>query len=125
MSNGGPKPGDGKPMVINGTSYAKGIGTHAPAQLVYFLDRRCATLTLQVGIDDDRNDANHVGSSSFEVWADGVKAADSGVRTWADPALPLTADVTGARYLRLVQTVGGDINSYDRGDWAEPRLVCS
>jgi len=125
MSNGGPKPGDGKPMVINGIPYAKGIGTHAPAQLVYFIDRRCTTLSLQVGIDDDRNDANHVGSSSFEVWADGVKAADSGVRTWADPALPLTADVTGARYLRLVQTVGGDTNSYDRGDWAEPRLVCS
>ena len=39
-------------------------------------------------------------------------------------ALPLTADVTGARYVRLVQTIGGDTNSYDRGDWAEPRLVC-
>ena len=54
-----------------------------------------------------------------------MKAADSGIRTWADPALPLTADVTGARYLRLVQTIGGDTNSYDRGDWAEPRLTCA
>jgi len=124
MSNGGPKPGDGTPMVMNGVPYAKGIGTHAPAQLVYFLDRRCTALSLSVGIDDDRDDARHVGSSTFEVWADGAKVADSGLRTWADPALALTADVTGAKYLRLVQTVGTDTNSYDRGDWAEPHLTC-
>jgi alpha-galactosidase len=124
MSNGGPKPGDGKPMVVNGVPYAKGIGTHAPAQLVYYLDGRCTTLSVLVGIDDDRDDAHKVGSSTFEVWADRTKTADSGVRTWADPAVPLTADVTGARYLRLVQTVGPDTNSYDRGDWAAPRLTC-
>jgi alpha-galactosidase len=123
-SNGGPKPGDGPPMVINGVPYAKGIGTHAPAQLVYFVDRRCGSLSVLVGIDDDRGDAHQVGSSSFEIWADGAKVADSGVRTWADPALTLTADLTGAKYLRLVQTVGGDTNSYDRGDWATPRLTC-
>jgi len=123
-SNGGPKPGDGLPMVINGVPYAKGVGTHAPAQLVYFVGRRCTSLSLLVGIDDDRDDARRTGSSTFEIWADGVRVADSGLRTWADPALPLTADVTGARYVRLVQTIGGDTNSYDRGDWAEPRLVC-
>jgi alpha-galactosidase len=125
MSNGGPKPGDGLPMVINGVPFAKGIGTHAPAQLVYFIDRRCTSLSVQVGIDDDRNDAHQVGSASFEIWADSTKAADSGVRTWADPALSLTADVTGATYLRLVETIGGDTNSYDRGDWALPRLRCA
>jgi alpha-galactosidase len=124
LSNGGPKTADGPPMVINGVPYAKGIGTHAPAQLVFFVDRRCTSLSLLVGIDDDRNDARQVGSSAFEVWADGTKVADSGIRTWADPALPMTADVTGAKYLRLVQTVGADTNSYDRGDWAEPRLAC-
>jgi alpha-galactosidase len=123
-SNGGPTPGDGPPMVINGVAYARGVGTHAPAALVYHLDGRCTSVSLLVGIDDDRDDARKVGSSTFEIWADGVKVADSGLRTWADPALPLTADLTGARYLRLVQTVGGDTNSYDRGDWASPRLTC-
>ena len=78
-----------------------------------------------VGIDDDRNDARQTGSTTFEIWADGTKVADSGLRTWADPALTLSAKLTGARYLKLVLTDGGNTNSYDRGDWAAPRLTCS
>jgi len=124
MSNGGPRPGDGFPLTINGVVYPKGIGTHASAQIVFFLDRRCSALTVDVGIDDDRGDARQTGSATFEIWADGVKVADSGLRTWADPALSLSADLSGARYLRLVLTDGGNGNSYDRGDWAQPRLTC-
>jgi hypothetical protein len=45
-------------------------------------------------------------------------------RTWGDPALTLSARLTGARYLKLVLTDGGNTNSYDRGDWAAPRLTC-
>jgi alpha-galactosidase len=124
MSNGGPRPNDGFPMVINGVQFAKGIGTHAVAQLVFFVDRRCTSFAVTVGIDDDRGDAQHLGASSFEIWADGTKVADSGVRTWADDAVRVNADVTGARYLRLVQTDGGNTFRYDRGDWADPVLVC-
>jgi alpha-galactosidase len=125
MSNGGPKPGDGFPLTINGVVYPKGLGTHAPAQLVYFVDGRCTGLTVDVGIDDDRNDARQTGSTAFEIWADGMKVADSGLRTWAHPALTLSAPLAGARYLKLVLTDGGNTNSYDRGDWAAPRLTCS
>jgi alpha-galactosidase len=39
--------------------------------------------------------------------------------------LTLSAKLTGARYLKLVLTDGGNTNSYDRGDWAAPRLTCS
>ena len=124
MSVGGAKPNDGFPLNINGVIYPKGIGTHAPAQLVYFVDGRCSRLTVDVGIDDDRVDARQTGSATFEIWADGVKVADSGLRTWADPALSLSATLTGARYLRLVLTDGGNGYMYDRGDWAAPKLTC-
>jgi alpha-galactosidase len=125
MSNGGPKPGDGFPLTINGVVYPKGLGTHAPAQVVYFVDGACTSFTVDVGIDDDRGDARLTGSATFEIWADGVKLADSGLRTWVDPALPLSVGLTGAKYLRLVETDGGNTNSYDRGDWAAPRLTCT
>jgi hypothetical protein len=95
-----------------------------PADQREHLGGRCGRLNVTVGIDDDRNDARQTGSATFEIWADGVKVADSGLRTWADDPLPLTADLTGARYLRLVLTDGGNTNSYDRGDWAEPKLTC-
>ncbi|MER6912090.1 NPCBM/NEW2 domain-containing protein [Streptomyces sp. NPDC000594] len=125
MSNGGPKARDGRPLTINGVRYEKGIGTHAPVQLVYFLDGRCSGLTTEVGIDDERDPREpEQATATAEIWADGAKRADSGVRTWRDPAVSLSADLTGARYLRLVGTIGPDTNRYDRIDWASPVLTC-
>nr|WP_235213173.1 NPCBM/NEW2 domain-containing protein [Amycolatopsis sp. MJM2582] len=124
MSNGGIPAGDGKPLTINGAKHAKGLGTHASAEVVFYLGGRCSAFSTDVGIDDEKEPAAKQGSSAFEVYADGTKAAGSGVKTWADPATTLTADVTGARYLRLVLTDGGDGVQYDRGDWASPLLTC-
>jgi alpha-galactosidase len=36
----------------------------------------------------------------------------------------MTAALAGASFLRLVGTVGGDTNSYDRTNWAAPVLTC-
>ena len=36
-------------------TYAKGLGTHAPAELVFYLGGRCTSLTTDVGIDDERD----------------------------------------------------------------------
>ncbi|WIX87640.1 NPCBM/NEW2 domain-containing protein [Amycolatopsis sp. DG1A-15b] len=124
MSNGSIPAGDGKPLTVNGVVYPKGLGAHAPSEVVFYLGGRCTAFTADVGVDDEREATNKQGSATFEVYADGVKAAATGVRTWQDPALPLAADLHGARYLRLVVTDGGDGNSYDRSDWAAARLTC-
>ena len=100
-------------------------GTHAIASVVYFIDRHCTALTVDVGIDDDRNDANKVGAATFEIWADGTKVADSGLRTWRDDAVTLTGNLTGARFLRIVTNGGPDGFRWDRGDWAGPVLGCT
>uniref|UniRef100_UPI0018D1C390 NPCBM/NEW2 domain-containing protein n=1 Tax=Streptomyces clavuligerus TaxID=1901 RepID=UPI0018D1C390 len=126
MSNGGPRARDGRPLTVNGVRYAKGLGTHAPVQLVYLLDGRCSKLTTDVGIDDERDPREpEQATATAEIWADGVKRADSGLLTWRDPAVSLTADLSGARFLRLVGTIGPDTNRYDRIDWAEPVLTCA
>jgi alpha-galactosidase len=124
MSNGGWQPKDGKPLTINGNVYAKGMGAHAPTQMVWYLGGKCSGMTSIVGIDDDRNDANKVGSATFEIWADGTKVADSGLLTWRDDPISISGALTGATFLRLVVTDGGDTFSYDRGDWANPTLTC-
>ncbi|MEU4249528.1 NPCBM/NEW2 domain-containing protein [Amycolatopsis sp. NPDC026612] len=125
MSNGSVPAGDGKPLTINGVVYPKGLGAHAPSEVVFFLGGRCTAFTADVGVDDEREATNKQGSATFEVYADGVKVAATGIRTWQDPAVPLAADLHGARYLRLVVTDGGDGNSYDRSDWASARLTCA
>ncbi|MEV6911990.1 NPCBM/NEW2 domain-containing protein [Amycolatopsis sp. NPDC051071] len=125
QSNGGIPARDGKPLTINGVNHAKGLGTHASAEIVFYLGGRCSAFTVDVGIDDEKEPATKLGSATFGVYADGIKAAESGLKTWADPATTLKADVSGARYLRLVLTDGGDGVQYDRGDWASPRLTCA
>ncbi|RZQ62903.1 alpha-galactosidase [Amycolatopsis suaedae] len=123
MSNGSVPAGDGKPLTINGVRYAKGIGAHAVSEIVFYLGGRCRSLVTDVGIDDER-EPRQQGSSAFQIWADSRKAAETGVRTWQDPAIGISGDLTGARFLRLSVTDGGDNNSYDRGDWANPVLTC-
>ncbi|MGW1976218.1 NPCBM/NEW2 domain-containing protein [Streptomyces sp. NPDC001889] len=126
MSNGGAKAGDGRTLTVNGVTYAKGLGTHAPVQLVYYLGGRCTGFATDVGVDDERDPREpDQGTVTAEIWADGTKRADSGLRTWRDSAVPLTADLRGAQYLRLVGTIGPDTNRYDRIDWAAPVLTCA
>ena len=65
------------------------------------------------------------GSVDFQVRADGSKVADSGTVRGTDAAVHLTADLSGAAFLRLMLTDAGDGNSYDHSDWAAAALTCS
>jgi len=44
---------DKKPITLGGKVYPKGLGTHAPSEIVYNLDGKYATFTADVGIDDE------------------------------------------------------------------------
>ncbi|MFL4902505.1 NPCBM/NEW2 domain-containing protein [Streptomyces sp. MMS24-I2-30] len=120
-SNGESAAGDGRTLTLGGTAYAKGLGVHADSSVAYYTGGACETVTADVGVDDEKG-AN--GTVTFEIWADGTKAAATGVLTNAMPAQPLTADVTGARVVRLVVTDGGDGIDSDHADWADARLSC-
>ena len=120
-SNGESAAGDGNPLTINGAVYAKGLGVHAQSVVEYYTGKACETVTAQVGVDDEEGAD---GSVAFEIWADGTKAASTGTLTNAQPAQPLSADVSGAQVVRLVVTDGGDDTTSDHGDWADARLTC-
>jgi alpha-galactosidase len=113
--------GDGRTLTIGGTTYAKGLGTHAPSSVTYNLGGRCTAFTADVGVDDEVT----AGRVVFQVWRDGVKVADSGYVTGADGAKHLTADLTGATTLLLAVTDGGDGINSDHADWANPRITCA
>lgn len=120
-SNGESKTGDGHPITINGVGYAKGLGAHAPGEIVYYTGGSCSAFSAEVGVDDEKT-AN--GSVTFEVWTDGDKVADSGPLTVADPARHLTAGIGGAALVRLIVTDGGNGNNSDHADWADAKLSC-
>ena len=121
LSNGEQGAGDGHTLTIGGTTYAKGLGTHASSDIAYHLGGACTSLRVDVGVDDESTAG---GSVAFQIYRDAVKVADSGVRTNSDPPLRLTADLTGGTTLRLVVTDGGDGITYDHADWADARLAC-
>ncbi|MFF7754227.1 NPCBM/NEW2 domain-containing protein [Streptomyces sp. NPDC007971] len=120
-SNGESAAGDGHPITLNGVVYAKGLGVHAQSEVSYYTGKACEKVTADVGVDDEKGTK---GTVAFEIWADGTEVASTGVLTNAQPAQPLTADVTGAQVVRLVVTDGGDGIDSDHADWADARLSC-
>ncbi|NED12525.1 alpha-galactosidase [Streptomyces sp. SID9124] len=120
-SNGESAAGDGHPLTIGGQVYAKGLGAHAASSVEFYAGGACETVTAQVGVDDEKEAK---GSVAFEIWADGTKAASTGVLTNAMPPQALSADVTGAQVVRLVVTDGGDGVDSDHADWGDLRMTC-
>jgi alpha-galactosidase len=121
LSNGETAAGDGHTLTINGVTYAKGLGAHAPSEIDFYLGGTCTSVSADVGIDDE---VGSNGEVTFQIYADGGKVADSGPVTGADAAKHLTADVSGAQLLRLVIDPDG-ANTYDHSDWAAAQLGCA
>ncbi|MFG2825695.1 NPCBM/NEW2 domain-containing protein [Kitasatospora sp. NPDC048365] len=120
-SNGGTGSGDGRTLTVNGTTYAKGLGTNATSRITYYLGGTCTNLSTDVGIDDE---VGNNGSAVFKVYADGTKVAESPVLTGAGPAARLSAPLGGALEVTLEVTDAGDTNAYDHADWAGPVITC-
>jgi alpha-galactosidase len=120
-SNGETGAGDGHTLTLAGTTFAKGLGMHAPSALEYRLGGACTRFRASIGVDDEV--ANH-GSIVFQVWADGVKIFDSGVMTGASATKSVDVDLSGRTELRL-QAIAVDSTSSDHGDWANARVVCA
>ncbi|MBO0863504.1 MAG: NPCBM/NEW2 domain-containing protein [Mycobacterium sp.] len=120
QSNGGCT-GAGQPLTIRGDVYPKGLGAHAPSDIVYYLGRNCSSLTTDVGIDDE---VGGQGEVTFQIFADDAKVADSGAVTGTSPVVTLSADLTGATWLLLHIDPDG-ANFFDHSDWAGPELTCT
>lgn len=121
MSNGEQASGDGRTITLNGTTYAKGLGVHAPSTINYSLGGTCTAFNASIGVDDETG-AN--GSVVFQVFADGIKLYDSGTMTGSTATKTAVADLTGRSALSLVVTDAGDGNASDHADWANAAITC-
>jgi hypothetical protein len=119
MSNGEQNAGDGNILTLNGVTYAKGLGVHAPSDISFNLNKQYTQFTSDIGVDDEKGNS---GSVVFQVYLDGVKAFDSGVMTGSSTTQTVNLSVTGVTTLRLVVTDGGNGNNSDHADWAGARL---
>ena len=73
----------GGPLRVAGRRYEKGLGTHAPGEIVYRLEKKHRLFKARVGVDDAGGPA---GSVVFKVLLDGAEVFDSGLlRTGQEP----------------------------------------
>ncbi|HSW46719.1 MAG TPA: NPCBM/NEW2 domain-containing protein, partial [Phycisphaerae bacterium] len=110
----------GLQLRIGDKKYPKGLGHHAPGELVVDLGRQYARFEAEVGV---QSNAGAAGSVVFQIFVDDRPAFDSGVLRAGDAPKPVSVSVTGALEMRLVVTDAGDGLISDCANWAEPRLI--
>ncbi|MFD2354322.1 NPCBM/NEW2 domain-containing protein [Nonomuraea ferruginea] len=118
QSNGGPLEDDGNLITIGGRVYQRGLGTTTGSEISYYLGGRCSRLVTDVGVGDE---AAVDAPATFTVHADARTAATSGPMTSGQAPATLTADLTGADWLRLTAESGA---AAVHADWASPVLTC-
>ncbi|MFF8915600.1 NPCBM/NEW2 domain-containing protein [Streptomyces sp. NPDC015032] len=112
---------DGNPIRLNGTAYAKGVGTHANSTVTYTLNGAYSRFHSDVGVDDEVSANSTV---RFEVWGDGTKLYETPeVMTSASPTRSVDVSVKGVKSLVLKVTDGGDGINSDHADWAGAKLL--
>ncbi|MGS2619416.1 alpha-N-acetylglucosaminidase TIM-barrel domain-containing protein [Micromonospora sp. LZ34] len=124
MHNGETASGDGGPMMLMGTTYAKGLGSNADAEAVFYLGGACTRFSSVVGIDDTMARPDADGDVIVEVWADDTLAYASDVVRPGEQPRVIDLDVTGAGELKLVVKKYDANNWWDRVDWANAQVVC-
>jgi hypothetical protein len=111
--------GDGTPLTLNGTVYAKGLGTNSPSDVQIYLAGQCSRFTATVGVDNGDS-----GTVTFTVSLDGKALTTTAVLRGSSPAVSIDVPVTGGQVLDLGVGDAGDGNGNDHADWATPTLTC-
>jgi alpha-galactosidase len=108
------------PITIGGTTYERGLGTHAKSKISYYLGGNMSQFVADVGVDDEVGDQ---GSVQFRVLGDGETLTETDVLTGSMDSTHLDVDISGVDLLTLVVTTGGDANYYDHADWAATQVL--
>ncbi len=121
----------GGPLLIDGKTYAKGIGAHANAISVYPIPKDARRFVAVVGIDDSQKtdprssvvflvfgDVKEMGEKPVLI-AKSPVLSDMSLRTWAFN-LELN---TRFKELHLVVTDAGDGNAADHADWVDAGFI--
>ena len=110
--------GANDPIVLGGTTYAKGIAAHAASKVVYDIEGK-GVQRFQAVAGVNRSN----GSCEFIVEADGVQLAKTGVLSGTNTQKLDVEIPAGAKTLTLITTTGGDNGNYDHSIWGDAKFV--
>jgi len=119
----------GKPVTVRvdvsasvPTNFKKGLGTHAPAEIVYDLGGKYTRFESYVGVPGLVSRDGY-GTVEFVVIADGRKIYESPMLRGGGTYKQTALDVTGVKELKLVVTDAGDGQSCDQAAWADAKVL--
>jgi hypothetical protein len=107
-----------------GHLYAKGLGVHSAARLVYRLDEPLKRFAAEVAIDDHTDRRGSVVFRVFLLKGQEWEAAwNSKVVRGGDPPVPVSVDLADARAVALVVDFADRGDQWDRANWLDARLI--
>jgi len=95
----------GASLRIGSITFRRGIGTHAPAELVFPADGRYGWLTFHAGISAEMT---AMGSVTVQVWLDGKKVHETPVMRVKGEPVYVSLPLQGTEEVRIVGTDAGD-----------------
>lgn len=111
----------GRPLQLDGKTYASGLGLHSFCELTYELDAKCSTFIAMVGIDDA---ARPRGDAQLIFIGDGKELSQPLRLTGKDKPQLVRLSVHGVRTLTICVEFGSDgVDVGDHVDIADARLV--
>ncbi len=122
----------GQAIMINRQRYERGIGVHAPCELVYKLKPEYKRFVGLAGVDEyliSRSNGSNLAkypSVVFKVFIDGREAAASPVMRILSPAWRFDIEIPkDKRIISIVAMDAGDGSREDYADWANAGFVVS
>jgi hypothetical protein len=121
---------EGKPLKLRGTVYERGLGVHAPNEVIYEIQPGWDRFVALAGVDEHLLDINNGSNLAkhpsvvYHVFVDGKLAAES-------PMMRITSEPwrfdiklpAGARRISLAVTDGGDGFQNDLANWVNAGFV--
>ena len=115
---------------INRQTYARGLGVHAPCEVVYELKPEYIRFVGLAGVDEyliSRSNGSNLAmhpSVIFKVYIDGQSVATSPVMRILSPAWRFNVDIPkGSRKISLIAMDAGDGSREDFADWANAGFI--
>jgi hypothetical protein len=113
---------DGNPIRLDGQTYARGVGTHAPARILYEIPEGYAWFEAVVGVDDETGGR---GTTVASIALDGRPVYQSPELRGGGSAAVARIPLDGARQIQLEANSTADGQRFDHVSWGDARLVPS
>src|SRR5690606_6189567 len=119
---GADKTVDGNRIRLDGRTYAGGVGTHAPARILYEIPQGYAWFEAVVGVDDETGGQ---GTAVASVLLDGRPVFETPELRGGGSAAIARIPLEGARQIQLEASTTGDGQRFDHVSWADARFLPS